>query len=139
MQKEYNVNIMTNNGGYPEGPDTLRCGCVSANKINKCLDKIHDFGFVPETSCVYDINAQFSDVTTRCVSLSYNDSSAEKSTENHVGELSVFLRMRGGRRCPRFVCFRNIETGKCTDPFVVQVIGKHFFPDQYKNKNTKQR
>ena len=28
-------------------------------------------------------------------------------------------------------CFRNIKTGKCIDPFVIENIGKVFFPDKY--------
>ena len=35
-------------------------------------------------------------------------------------------------------CFRNIEQGKCQDPFIVENIGKVFFASKYKNDNQRQ-
>ena len=32
-------------------------------------------------------------------------------------------------------CFRNIENGKCKDPFIVENIGKVFFANKYKENN----
>ena len=32
-------------------------------------------------------------------------------------------------------CLRNIKSGKCRDPFIVENIGKVFFADKYQNDN----
>ena len=119
---------------------SIACGCISVNQAKKYIRTIASEHTIPEGSCLYCIKAEFDFASTAKTQLSRNELVKQgdiKQTE--VGRLDITVSMINGRKCSRTKCFENIRNGKCTDKFMIDIIGKKFFPEQYKDTKTKQR
>ena len=141
MIKKYDVNIIINRGVYSDYAtafgNTLHCGCMSEIEIGRLLQKIAKWKMLPATSCINHINAHFKVATTKHVLLSQYRPTTNYPIEKLVGGLDIFILTKHDCKCPKTDCVCNIASGKCTDKILIEILGKQFFPEQY--KKTKQR
>lgn len=112
----------------------LDCGNLSTKQIKQYLQEIADNKTIPVNSCVHNINAKF-----RMVRETYAFATTNGPiTDNHhtvtMGGLDISVCNRYGCKCHREHCFENLASGKCTDEFMIKIIGKKFFADKYTNK-----
>ena len=130
-QKKYNVSI-TNATDYSGGIDAnfLTCPVMTAKEIKQYMDKINGYKKIPDDSCLYHIKFDFCDDFQRIISL-HGKPEQKLSTTQSSGNLSIAVKMKECRKCPRQICFGNIKSGNCTDKFVQEIIGKKLFEDKY--------
>ena len=134
--KSYDVNITiirpsTSNNGYD-----IKAGTLTESQITQYLAELSAKGNVPEKSCIKRMFANMNtDITI------YLSGAADKDhrSNRHNGKLNVFSFIKSDSLCSAKNCAKAIKTGKCTDKFVIETIGKKFFADKYKDKQTKQR
>ena len=137
----HKIAVFMNHYLYPNDPQTnsANCGCVSLSKIRKYLQEISDKAFIPSDSCLYAFYANFCSCDYTKVYLKHNSTADNCPEKTSVKELNINFSLKNKHTCCSLDCVNNICTGKCTDSFVTEIIGKKFFPEKYKNEQTKQR
>lgn len=108
----------------------LSCGTLSQRKLKRYLKRLHKLDKIPQDSCITSFDAGF--YNSRMISIN----NSEQEVKEWVHDLKIDLRYKPEHecRCKRDDCFKNIESGKCTDSFMIKHIGKQFFKDKYKNR-----
>lgn len=127
--EKHNIDLMNNISGWGYS-DTihLHCASWSTEQIEKYLNELSTITNIPQESCFHDLNAHFN--TCHDIKVIMNTlSTATKDIS--TGGLIINIRFRNGHKCPRENCFKNIQSGKCTDKFVIDNIGKQFFANKY--------
>ena len=128
MKQAYEVVIRDDNG-------SISCGDMYVTYIKQYLHNLSKNNFIPADSCVYDINARFFQYDESKVHLQRRYIQ-NRLSEDSAACLQIHVRNTIRQKCPES-CLRNIQDGKCTDKFMINNVGKIFFPDKY--NNTKQR
>ena len=137
MVKRYDVVITETNEGWGYSDiKRLYCPEMSVRQIQKYLRGLENVGKIPGDSCVYCINAQFVHSDSEAISLSRNQLRQPQLSERASGELQITIQRTNGKKCHSQNCFANIQNGKCIDKFMIDVIGKKFFAEKYKNTQT---
>ena len=128
-----------NGWGYND-TKSIACSCISVKQAMKYVRSIASKGQIPEDSCLYKIIADLQFTNSAQILLSHDECiQCGDIKQKESGKLDITVIMTNGRKCSRTHCFENIRNGKCIDKFVIDIIGKKFFPEQYKNKNTRRR
>ena len=118
-------------GTWLRGKKPLYCGTLSQRDLKRYLNYLHKIKGIPQGSCIENLDACFFNSGKVAVS----------QTEQHDlqywhNALHLELRYKPEQecKCKRDECFKNIEAGKCTDPFMIEHICKKFFAEKYENK-----
>jgi len=117
MTKKKYLNSTLVTFGVP-GEASFRCGYMVDDEIYDYLKKLNQ----KEHNCNYCATYSFS----------FFQRHAEANLLNIDACVDNVYRIKPlcqARSCSG--CFRNIKLGKCKDPFVIENIGKIFFPDKY--------
>ena len=108
----------------------LSCGTMSGKEVLEYLEGLSNIDKIPQDSCVtsFDAGLYYSKMTFI--------NTSEKIIKEWVHDLKIDLRYKPEHecRCKRDDCFKNIESGKCIDPFMIEHVGKKFFAEKYQNK-----
>ena len=126
---------------YPRDAEanSFNSGWLSMAQIEEYIQEILSKKHVPIDSCVFSIEAEFNSTQRLKATLRHGQAFENYSHKETKGGLNVSFILKNGRKCDSYKCLDNICTGKCTDKFMIEVIGKKFFPQQYKDTNTKQK
>lgn len=109
----------------PEPQQTFLVGCVSENRATKYFRTLSAIRKLPEDTCLDDMTLY------RMTLLRFP---MFEHKQFHINFTTI-----PRCKCPAEECLRNLCAGECTDEFVIEHIGKMFFPDKYKDKQIKQR
>ena len=137
MPHKYDVHISFSTDG--ERGLTLNGNRIFKNKIKKYIYDISDMNMIPKESCIHRIGVCFNDITTMQTSLSQDPEQSVYPIESYMGGLDINILRKHKCKCSQYQCCYNLVTGECTDPFMIDIVGKKFFPDKYKTIRTKQR
>lgn len=136
--KKYDVEVTNTIEGWGySSTERLECGKMSATQIKKYLKEISEYSNIPDDSCIHHIYAMYCAKDSMSTTLCRNCTQQSGTNESNYGSLQLHVFLTNGKKCNRHDCFNNIQNGKCTDKFVIDIIGKKFFSKQY--KDTKQR
>ena len=139
MTKKYDVNVINVVDGWGHSSmEYMDCGKMSAKQMKDYVKEIAAKKIIPQSSCVHHICA-LCNVRDSISTILWHDQNTLKPQKFNSGALDIHITMVNHRNCTRQDCFNNIKNGKCTDEFVIDIIGKKFFADRYPNANTKQR
>ncbi len=89
---------------------------------------------LPNNSCMNVVTTQLrhgvctESTSTRLASRGVFDTGAT------TPELTISLLWADECKCSTRKCLGNIRNGKCTDPYIIEHIGKKFFADKYAQK-----
>ena len=135
-KKLYEVNVTDATDGWGCcDVNTLNCGHMTLNDIKKHLNDIAHISRIPQTSCLYNMHARLFTINGIDVKLARPGSpSATGKTTNNSVHIDISVKIKNGCKCSNGSCFQNISAGKCTDDFMINIIGKRFFADKYKQK-----
>jgi len=139
MSRKYDVILKYGYFGSGSNIDSLNCGSLAEYKITQYLHELTTTKIIPDDSCVRYLSAKFVNKYSAEVSLSRNYQCPNAPREAKSGDFVVCMTNMNNCKCCERDCFNNIKNGKCTDPFVIENIGKKFFADKYKENNQKQR
>lgn len=137
MQHKYDVHLTIATDG--DLGLTLNCNRMFKGQIEKYIYDIADKNKVPQESCVYRVGASFNDITSIHTHISHDSEQTADSVETSMGALDINVLRKNDCKCSKYQCLYNLASGKCNDPFMIDIIGKKFFPDKYKTIKTKQR
>ena len=128
--KKYNIDLVNNISGWCYS-DTIRLHCAfwSTEQIEKYLNELSTTTNIPRKSCFCDLYAHFNACHDTKVMMRSISPTAIEDISN--GELNINIIFKNWHNCLRKDCFENIKSGKCTDKFVIDIIGKKFFPNEY--------
>ena len=136
-KKKYDVKIMISRlGNVFDTSYDIPAGQMTENQIKDYLAELSNKGNIPETSCLRRMFANMNIDTTAFLS---GTGKAKDNFIRYDGRLNICSILKSDSICTARNCARKIKNGKCTDPFVIETIGKKFFADKYKANNTKQR
>jgi len=138
MSRKYDVNIMISRIGdiYTDCSYNIKSEPMTEAKIKDYLATLSCNEKIPENSCVLRMFANMCIDTTIFVS---NTAPDNKHINRYDGRLNICPILKRTSICTAKNCARKIKNGKCTDPFVIENIGKKFFAYKYKKEQTKQR
>ena len=108
----------------------IKCTPMTKSGINRLFQKASIYHHIPETSCIYSISMAFNENVTKSFSVGTSNGIKEKN----VADLKIRLQMRNSHKCSHENCFHNIRCGKCTDKFMIDLIGKILFKDKYQKQ-----
>lgn len=129
-EKKYDITVSADNIGYG-APVVLLCTQMSKNEIQNYLGKVTKQRTIPKTSCAYNIKHHLQNCGCIDVLLDQNKQNVECIQKEYSSYMKISVQMTNWRKCPREACLENIKSGKCTDLFIVNLIGKQFFSDKY--------
>ena len=110
------------------------CGQITATQAKKYIRELANLRTIPQESCLYDLSVQFfSHDSQKYYLCSTPDYKPELRKDNN-GWMSVKINNKGCRKCATEDCLKNIYSGKCTDEFACEIIGKKLFADKYTNE-----
>ena len=139
----YNLTDVNFSFGKPFGP-RMKCGFLRNKDVFEYLEKLENF--VPPLNRCMQYYCYF---TLRMNPRKMHDGMKPQRSLYIVNKNPLYMKCQCGATCiAQFSgmredhmdecakqCFRNIENGKCKDPFVVENIGKVFFEKKYKENN----
>lgn len=87
---------------------------------------------IPKASCLQSLNACKKNIETQST---IRGAAAEEHNTCIKHELTISL-VTDFKKCGnhKHDCVFNLMNGKCTDPYVIENIGKKFFPNAYAKK-----
>jgi len=136
MAKRYEITLI--DGSYAQQMDAICCGSMPLTKTKKYLQELSKIQDIPQESCLYSVDAKL--YNTDNTRVYFNREYPSAKTDNVViHRLQLTVCNRTGQKCVHGNCFKNISQGKCTDKFMIEIIGKKLFADKYKDNNSKQR
>ena len=108
----------------------LSCGTLYDTELKEYQEHLFNITHIPQDSCITSFDAGF--YNSRMISIN----NSEQKVKEWVHDLKIDLRYKPEHECgcKRDDCFGNIESGKCTDAFMIEHIGKRFFADKYKDR-----
>ena len=117
-------------GTWLHGKKPMLCGTMSDRKLKRYKKYLYNIDSIPQDSCVESIEACF--FNSGMIAISQTD----HDLQYWHNSLHIELRYKQCPecKCEREDCFKNIESGKCTDAFMIKHICKKFFADKYKNR-----
>lgn len=131
-KKKYDVKIMiTRLGNTFDTSYDIPAGQMTETQMKDYLAQLSNKPNIPETSCLRRMFANMDIDTTAFLS---SDSKEKNNFIRYCGHLNIFSLLKSTSICTAKNCARKIKNGKCTDPFVIETIGKKFFADKYKGK-----
>jgi len=127
---ENDIELIDFLGSWLHGKKPLHCGTLSERQLKRYLKHLYKIGKVPQDSCIESIEACF--FNSGKVAISQTD----RDLQYWHNSLHIDLRYKPEQecKCKPEDCLRNIEAGKCTDPFMIKHICKKFFAEKYKDK-----
>lgn len=108
------------------------CGQISVKKAKKYIQELANYTLIPQDSCLYTLSATFFGSEIEKYFLCCNPKPKIHTKNNYYMRLGIIL--KNCRKCPRQDCLQNIQSGKCTDEFAREVIGKKLFAEKYQGK-----
>ena len=138
-QKKYDVRLDFSCFGSGSGMEPLDCGSLTIEEIEQYLQELATKKMVAKDSCAHHLTASFETKESLKVFLARNYQCPNAPYKESMGRLNLYMTNMNNSKCPDRDCFNNIRSGKCTDAFVIETIGKKFFADKYKDNQTKQR
>ena len=124
MTKKYDVNVINVVDGWGHSSmEYMDCGKMSAKQMKDYVKEIAAKKIIPQSSCVHHICA-LCNVRDSISTILWHDQNTLKPQEFNSGALDIHITMVNHRNCTRQDCFNNIKNGKCTDEFVIDIIGK---------------
>lgn len=137
-QKKYNVRL--HYSWYDSGStEPMDCGSLPMQEINQYLARLSAKKNIPRNSCVRQFKARFENQESATVYLCHEQQCPNAPHREESGRLNLYMTNKNNSKCNGHDCFNNIRNGKCTDAFVIEIIGKEFFENKYDNTNQKQR
>ena len=134
MERRYPVFVIEENDDWGHHDvNMLPCATMSLKQIKKYLQDLDTAGQIPVGSCIYRMSAAFNYTNSKTVTLSYEQSQNTQNPEKELGSLQIHITRSSAKKCPNRDCFANIQNGRCTDEFMINVIGKKFFARKYTN------
>ena len=131
-EKKYDVTISEPNDGWGYfAPLAIYCNPMTVKEIQDYLDIVAKNRTIPIDSCLYQMNTHIQHCGCIDVLLSRNNSNIESTKKDYSSYMKISVQMTNSRKCPREKCLENIKYGKCTDKFMIDIIGKQFFADKY--------
>ncbi len=106
------------------------CEPMTKKETDKIFQKAAHYRQIPEKSCVYGMSLFFNDKLTKSFSVGQKN----KIDENSSAGLDIHIQMKNCYKCSRENCFHNVRDGKCTDEFVIDLIGTTLFKDKYQKQ-----
>ena len=141
MEKKYDVilNYSCFAGACNGGVEPLHCGSMNMEQIKQYLQELAAKKTISHYSCPRHLTAHFENKESLSVYLSHMYTCPDAPQEESKGCLNLYMTNHASAgmytsKCPDRDCFNNIRTGKCTDTFVIETIGKKFFADKYQDK-----
>lgn len=118
---------------HKEMGNFLRLGEIP---YENALTYIQSFNYttIPDNSCIFEFDIRLN--YKKDYSTHMNRWTAI-TTKNELAnsQLSICYRLNTKlKNCTCSNCLQNIASGKCTDSFIIENIGKKFFADKYKEK-----
>ena len=131
-ETKYDVAIIDrhDDDGYLN-PIALRCNPMTKPEIQNYLDTISKHKNIPYDSCLADIDIRLEYSGNMAMHLSRDSNGVNSNKKDYASDMKIFVQTVHDRDCPRQECLNNIQNGKCTDRFVIDIIGKQFFADKY--------
>lgn len=132
--KQYNIDLVNTVSGWDYSTtNRLRCASWSEKQIEKYLRELSAFGCAPKESCFFTVNARFYENSEIKVILPsfFARKPVPGIRDESDGGMDINIKFKNSHKCPCEDCFKNIQSGKCTDKFVIDIIGKKFFTDNY--------
>lgn len=130
LQVKHDIMLRDSINDWLHDKKPLYCGTMSGKEVLEYLEGLSNIDKIPQDSCVtsFDAGLYYSKMTFI--------NTSEKIIKEWVHDLKIDLKYKPEHecRCKRDDCFKNIESGKCTDSFMIKHIGKQFFKDKYKNR-----
>lgn len=131
-EKKYDVTISEPNDGWGcFAPLAIYCNPMTVKEIQDYLDIVAKNKTIPIDSCLYQMNTHIQHCGCIDVLLSRNNFDIESTKKDYSSYMKISVQMTNSRKCPREKCLENIKYGKCTDKFMIDIIGKQFFTDKY--------
>ena len=108
----------------------MLCGTMSDRKLKRYKKYLYKIDSVPSDSCIESVEACFFNSGKIVIFKTDHD------LQYWHNSLHIELRYKPEQecKCKRDDCFKNIKSGKCTDPFMIKHVCKKFFKDKYKSR-----
>jgi len=139
MEKDKKYKVTLEGWGMHSAKEILTCGSTLTEKEAKqyLKDLVKTFNQAPKKSCFVCMEAQFSKKETK--SFSFVSAYPYKNPIQKTCSKALELHLASCLNCTdtERKCLNNIKNGKCPDKFIVELIGKRFFPAQYTSEKQK--
>lgn len=113
---------------------TQDCGVITAKQAKAYIREIANLRTIPQDSCLYDLSVQFFSHNGQKYYLCGNPNYKPKLHKTCNGWMSLKINNKNCRKCATEDCLKNICSGKCTDEFAREIIGKKLFADKYEKQ-----
>ncbi len=110
------------------------CGQITAKGAKAYIRELADLRTIPQESCLYDLSVQFFSHNTHKCYLCGDPNYKPKLHKTCNGWMSLKINNKTCHKCATEDCLKNICSGKCTDEFVINLIGKKLFAEKYQGK-----
>lgn len=141
MINKHYVQLVDTTYGYGQSGNSepIQCGSLTQEEIETYIKQLSANKVLPMGTCVHHMSARFYNTDKVYTYLVQDQPNTGVPSEEHNSWFEIGIGNTAGQKCSKYDCFNNIKHGKCTDPFVIETIGKKFFADKYNNEQTKQR
>ena len=138
-QKKYDIRLHYAWFAHGSSIEAMDCGSLPAQEIKKYLNRLATKKSLAKDSCVRHFKARFENTESASVYLCHENQCPNAPQTEESGRLNLYMTNKNNSKCSGHDCLNNIRNGKCTDAFIVEIIGKEFFENKYDNTNQKQR
>lgn len=136
-KRKYNVNIIHRDCYYYDNSDAyiFRFKPMTKKEIKNYLKQVEQeikpYASLPEESCLYCFEIEFTEIQNATISLTNNRQNVSQQFSSH---LNIKFNHKNCAKCEKQDCLKNITTGKCQDSLARKLIGEKLFKDAYTNK-----
>ena len=110
------------------------CEQITADQANAYIRYIANLHTIPQGSCLYDLSVQFFSHKSQKYYLCGNLDYKPELHKTSDGWMTLKINNKSCRKCATEDCLKNIYSGKCTDEFACEIIGKKLFAEKYQGK-----
>ncbi len=129
---EYKYRILISIDNYKNCGGALVAGSMTWDSIHNYLQNLSGKQ-IPENSCLEELTGAVS-VENNITMHMPRARPASFSARPFPTNFRIDIKLHNCKKCAAKSCKKNISTGKCTDPFVIENIGMKFFQDAYQKQ-----